>query len=308
MRPDRRAGPPAASSATLGGVEAALGTDDDEPLAARPARPGPAAGLAARVGHDQARVPGERLERARRAATSGSRARRDCIAASRATRPRRASACSPRSPSQRTTDRRSVIGITASTPSSTSWCTTGAGLVALRRRERDDDAGRSAGSTRHRAGRREPQPTVADLRDRAEPPRAAPVARGDGLADAQPADPLQVMAVVAVDRTSVVVVADASSTKTCATAGAAAAKPSVTARRTSSGSARRTHLPAVRATSSPRSSANWRSSSCSSSESSLRDVDVDLHEQVAATAALQHRHALALEPEHVAGLRARAAR
>ena len=53
---------------------------------------------------------------------------------------------------------------------------------------------------------------------------------------------------------------------------------------------------------------SWRSSSSSSATELVRHLDVDAHEQIAATAPAQRRDAAALEPEHVTGLRARRAR
>ena len=202
-----------------------------------------------------------------------------------------------------------MIGITAVDAELDELVHDGAGLVALRRRERDDEPRRQRRLVRRaaRSGASR-EPAVADL------------ARSSQSRH----DPRPSLAVTASPTRSrrtrwrwwpsspsthdVVVVASTSSTKTCATAGAVAAKPD--GHRSPNVERIREKNPpsAVRATSSPRSSANWRSSSCSSSESVLRHVDVDLHEQVAAAAALQHRHAATLEPEDVTGLRARRAR
>ena len=102
----------------------------------------------------------------------------------------------------------------------------------------------------------------------------------------------EVVAVVAVDRRRVVVEAldeHVRGRRTAADAAARAARAVRAVYWNADRSREKTPFVGRAATSSPRSSASWRSSSASSSVSRAGHVDVDVHEQVAAPAAAAAR-------------------
>ena len=151
----------------------------------------------------------------------------------------------------------------------------------------------------------DPSPTSPIV---AEPPRPAPVARGDGLADPQAPHALEMVPIVAVHRHRGV--------------GAKVAvfivDEDVRDRGRGRGEAdghRSPNVDRIRERKPSVACADVLAAQLGEPAQeivllvgeALRHIDVDLDEQIAATATLQHRDPAALEPEHVAGLRARRA-
>ena len=118
-RAARRA-PPPPRAAELAVADPALGADDDEALARRPAAPSPRAARVASSCSTSATPPAATTARTRSTSprpssatsTSGTRARRDCLAAARTVPSQRARLFAARSPRHTTIDRSACHGTT----------------------------------------------------------------------------------------------------------------------------------------------------------------------------------------------------